>query len=57
MNATPLHFACQSGSLGIIKLLIERGVNVNARADSFQAYSYYIPNVIILNFKHDKVTF
>ncbi|CAG8586078.1 4737_t:CDS:2 [Paraglomus occultum] len=30
---TPLHFACASGHEGVVKLLIERGANVNAEPD------------------------
>ena len=36
MNTTPLHFACKNGSLGIAKLLIENGADINAKAITFQ---------------------
>ena len=35
IDMTPLHFACQSGSLGIAKLLIESGADIHAKAISF----------------------
>ena len=35
MNKTLLHFACKSGSLGISKLLIESGADINAKAIAF----------------------
>ena len=33
---TPLHFACQCGSLELAKLLIESGADINAKAITFQ---------------------
>ena len=36
---TPLHFASQNGSIEIVKLLIENGVNINVEANIFHKNS------------------
>jgi ankyrin repeat protein len=47
---TPLHFACEKGSLEIVQLLINQGVDINAKTNIFS-------NIIPFYFKYYQIIF
>ena len=57
ISMTPLHFASQSGSLGITKILIKFGANIKAKTNMFQKLLYCIQHMIIYHFKYKGILF